>query len=51
MWTDILLSNRSALDEPLMDTAKQLGLLRDALCVGDEEAILEFLRGGAAFGD
>ncbi len=46
LWCEILLMNRSAVAEELARFDKHLGVLREALALGDREALLEALRSG-----
>ncbi len=46
LWCEILLMNRSAVAEELARFDKHLGSLREALALGDREALLEALRSG-----
>ena len=46
LWCEILLMNRSAVSEELARFDKDLATLRQALALGDREALLEALRSG-----
>lgn len=46
LWCEILLMNRSAVAEELARFDKHLGAVREALALGDREALLEALRSG-----
>jgi cyclohexadieny/prephenate dehydrogenase len=46
LWCEILLMNRTAVAEQLARFDKDLGTLREALALGDREALVEALRSG-----